>query len=65
MQERVDDIENRLVYLESEITDKYTFYEMENRIDKLENEVTYRDVYIYLSLIYIIYLFSKQLNNIG
>ena len=65
MQEKLDDIENRLVYLESEITDKYSFYEMENRIDKLENDVTYRDVYIYISIFYIIYLVSKQLNNIG
>jgi len=65
MQERLDAIENRVIYLESEITDKYSFYEMENRIDKLENDVTYRDVYIYISLFYIIYLVSKQLNNIG
>jgi len=65
MQERLDDIENRVIYLESEITDKYSFYEMENRIDKLENEVTYRDVYIYVTVFYIIYLVSKQLNNIG
>jgi archaellum component FlaC len=65
MQERLDDIENRLVHLESEITDKYSIYEMETRIDKLENEVTYRDVYIYISVFYIIYLVSKQLNNIG
>ena len=65
MQEILDDIENRLVHLESEITDKYSIYEMETRIDKLENEVTYRDVYIYISVFYIIYLVSKQLNNIG
>ena len=65
MQERLDDIENRLGYLESEITDKYSFYEMENRIDKLENDVTYRDVYIYISVFYIIYVCCKQLNNIG
>ena len=65
MQERLDDIENRVVYLESEITDKQSFYEMENRIDKLENEVTYRDVYIYVTVFYFIYSVSKQLNNIG
>jgi tetrahydromethanopterin S-methyltransferase subunit G len=65
MQERIDDIENRVRYLECEITDKYTFYEMENRIDKLENEVSYKDIFVYISLFYIIYLFSKQLNNIG
>jgi len=65
MQERLDDIENRLGYLESEFTDKYSFYEMEIRIDKLENEVTYRDIYIYISLFYIIYVCCKQLNNIG
>jgi hypothetical protein len=65
MEERMNDIENRVVYLESEITDKYSFYEMENRIDKLENDVTYRDVYIYISVFYIIYVCCKQLNNIG
>jgi hypothetical protein len=65
MQDQLNNIENRLVYLESEITDKYTFYELENRIDKLENEVTYRDIYIYISVFYIIYMCCKQLNNIG
>jgi len=65
MQERLDDIENRLGYLESKLTDNYSFYEMEHRIDKLENDVTYRDVYIYISVFYIIYVCCKQLNNIG
>jgi tetrahydromethanopterin S-methyltransferase subunit G len=61
---RIEDIENRLTYMESEFTDKYDFAALENRIDKIENEVTYRDIYIYISVFYIIYLASKQLNNI-
>ena len=39
MQERLDDIEIRIDYLESEITDKNDFYQMENRIEKIETEV--------------------------
>jgi tetrahydromethanopterin S-methyltransferase subunit G len=61
---RVNDLENRFDFIESELTDKETYYELEGRIDKLENEVSYRDVYIYITVFYLIYLTSKQLNNI-
>jgi len=60
---RMNDLEHRIDYIESELTDKDTYYELEGRIDKLENEVSYRDIYIYITVFYLIYFTSKQLNN--
>ena len=64
MQQQVDDIENRLSYLESEFTDKDEYYALDNRIDKLENNIRMVDVYLYVSVFYVLYLVSKQLNNL-
>ena len=58
-----NEIDKRLEYLESEMTDRDEFYALEARVDKLENEVTYRDIYIYISVFCIIISVSKQLNN--
>jgi tetrahydromethanopterin S-methyltransferase subunit G len=63
LDKRIQSLEDRVEYLESEFTDKGEFYELDNRINKIENEVSYRDVYIYVSVFYIIYVTCKQLNN--
>ena len=60
---RIDDIENRVKYLESELIHKDEHYDLECRIEKLEGEVTYQSVYIYITVFYIIYFISKQLTN--
>ena len=51
----VNDLVDRVTYLESEFTDKDEYVEIENRIYRLENEVSYRDVYIYITVFYLIY----------
>ena len=55
------DLGDRVEYLERELFDK--LYDLDSRIDKLENDVSYRDVYIYITVFYLIYVTSKQLNN--
>jgi len=55
------DLGDRVEYLERELFDK--LYELDSRIDKLENDVSYRDVYIYFTVFYLIYVTCKQLNN--
>ena len=55
------DLGDRVEYLEKELFDK--IYELDSRIDKLENDVSYRDIYIYVTVFYLIYVTSKQLNN--
>ena len=60
---RLDELAERLELLEYEIADKDTFRELESRVYKLENDVSYRDVYIYFTVFYLIYVTSKQLNN--
>lgn len=37
---------------------------LHQRLDKLENEFTYKDVCVYMCVVYILYVFCKELNNI-
>ena len=39
-------------------------YDHDNRLDKLENEVTYKDVCVYVCIVYIIYVCIIELNII-
>jgi hypothetical protein len=60
---RVDQLTARVEFMEYENMDKDAINELEARVYKLENEVSYKDVYIYFTIFYLIYVTSKQLNN--